>query len=57
MLSVILSSSGSQLMNKWQFWRKTQYPFCIASSIIWAAFEPCPCPSESMRVFLSIFDF
>lgn len=43
------SSSGIQLIDKWQFWSKTQYPLEQDSSTSAFAFLPCPCPKDIDR--------
>lgn len=53
--STILSNVGIQDWDKWQFWRSTQRPRCIPSSIIASAIGPWPWPSEMELIFLSIF--
>mmetsp|Transcript_66757 Transcript_66757/g.204253 ORF Transcript_66757/g.204253 Transcript_66757/m.204253 type:complete len:241 (-) Transcript_66757:5715-6437(-) len=49
--SQMRSSSGNQLMDKWQLQSKTQAPSCLALSIMRAAFGPWPWPSEMLSNF------
>eukprot|EP00438_Fugacium_kawagutii_P003848 Skav230669 [mRNA] locus=scaffold2185:186285:188689:- [translate_table: standard] len=44
--SHIFSSSGMNVLYRWQFCRSTQVPFFRASTTIVFAFGPCPCPKE-----------
>ena len=51
------SSRGIQLVIKWQFWRNTHSPFCIATCIIFSALGPCPCPRlMALNFFLIIME-